>query len=357
MADFVGRSRAGYDALIQLAEGLGAPVIDLGARHNFPNTHWADLSEDRSAALANADLVACFDVRDVTWSTSEIQLATHGSTRLVSPQCRILSIGLDAALHRGFNDPQGLTGAEPMLTADTSVALPAIAQRVTSTPPAARDARIARLRVRSNQLREELQRRADEDRGRGSIAPSLVASAVWEAIRDHAWILANGTASGWVRRLWSLDRFGCYLGLSGGAGLGYGAGASIGAALAQASKETIIVDLQSDGDLLYTPSALWTAAHLRLPILVVMLNNRTYGKDRLHQATLAETRDRGRDLISVGIDIDDPEISFSKMAESQGVEGIGPLTSPEELPVALRRAVSAVLEGRPVLVDVVIDRA
>ena len=244
-----------------------------------------------------------------------------------------------------------------MLTADTSVALPAIAQRVTSAPPAARDARIARLRVRSNQLREELQRRADEDRGRGSIAPSLVASAVWEAIRDHEWILANGTASGWVRRLWSLDRFGCYLGLSGGAGLGYGAGASIGAALAQASKETIIVDLQSDGDLLYTPSALWTAAHLRLPILVVMLNNRTYGKDRLHQATLAETRDRGRDLISVGIDIDDPEISFSKMAESQGVEGIGPLTSPEELPVALRRAVSAVLEGRPVLVDVVIDRA
>src|SRR5206468_1486171 len=104
-------------------------------------------------------------------------------------------------------------------------------------------------------------------------------------IQGEPWIVANGTLSGWARRLWEWDRFGCFLGRSGGEGLGYGAGASIGAALACRDNDTLIVDLQSDGDLLYTPSALWTAAHYRLPILFVVENNRTYGKDRLHQAT------------------------------------------------------------------------
>ena len=357
MADLVGRSRPGYEALIQLADATGAPVIDLGARHNFPNTHWADLSDDRAGVLSDADLVACFDVRDVVWATSEIDLATHGSRPLIAPTCRILNIGLDDLLHRGFNDSQGATNAAPSLTADTSAAIPAIVDRLQAAPPRGRDARIESLRRRSDLLRQGLIQRATEERDRAPIAYSRVAGALWEAVRDYEWIVANGTASGWARRLWSWDRFGCYLGHSGGAGLGYGIGASIGAALAQESSDTIVVDLQADGDLLYTPSALWTAAHLRLPLLTVVLNNRTYGKDRIHQATLAETRSRGRDLIHIGIDIDDPPISFSQLAESQGVEGIGPVTSPDELPNVFQRAVSGVLEGRPVLVDVIVDRA
>jgi thiamine pyrophosphate-dependent acetolactate synthase large subunit-like protein len=118
----------------------------------------------------------------------------------------------------------------------------------------------------------------------------------------------------------------------------------------------LVVDLQSDGDLLYTASALWTAAHHRLPILFVVENNRTYGKDRLHQATMARLRGRGQELVHVGIDIDDPPVDFAKLAEAQGVEGVGPVLEPAGLRDALAQAVAAAREGRPALVDVVVAR-
>ena len=47
LADFVGRSEAGYRGLIALAEAAVAPVVDLGSRHNFPSDHWADGTSTR----------------------------------------------------------------------------------------------------------------------------------------------------------------------------------------------------------------------------------------------------------------------------------------------------------------------
>ena len=166
-------------------------------------------------------------------------------------------------------------------------------------------------------------------------------------------------ASSAVRRgkAWPFAEFNCYLGYSGGGGLGYGVGATLGAALAHRDDDTLVIDLQPDGDLLYTASALWTAAHHGIPALFVVVNNRTYGKDRLHQQTMAHLRGRPELEPSPGIDLDDPAVDFAQLASAQGVEGIGPVTETAELPKALARAVSVVREeGRSVVVDVVIDR-
>ena len=160
-----------------------------------------------------------------------------------------------------------------------------------------------------------------------------------------------------MRATWDLDRFNCYLGPSGGAGLGYGLGAAIGAALAHRDDDTLVVSLQADGDALYTPQALWTAAHHGIPLLVVMLNNRSYGQDRMHQSLV--TRARGADLakVPIGIDIDGPDVDFAGLARAQGVEAYGPIRKPEELAETLRAAVRTVREERrPVLVDVVLPR-
>jgi thiamine pyrophosphate-dependent acetolactate synthase large subunit-like protein len=193
--------------------------------------------------------------------------------------------------------------------------------------------------------------------GQQPISRARLASAVWEAVRGAPWVLGNGTLGGWARRTWEWPGYRSYLGSSGGAGLGYGLGASIGAALAHREDDVLVVDLQADGDLLYTASALWTAARCRLPLLIVTDNNRTYGKDRLHQSVIAAERGRGADRIDVGIDIDDPTIDLAKLAVAQGVEGFGPVTDPEDLEETLGRAASLARgERRPVLVDVVTSR-
>src|SRR3989442_908328 len=82
------------------------------------------------------------------------------------------------------------------------------------------------------------------------IAPAVLAAEVWDAIKADDWILANGTANGWARRLWDWRPERSYGG-SGGAGLGYGLGAAIGVALAHRDSGRLCIDLQSDGDLLY----------------------------------------------------------------------------------------------------------
>ncbi|HVT96365.1 MAG TPA: thiamine pyrophosphate-dependent enzyme, partial [Acidobacteriaceae bacterium] len=187
------------------------------------------------------------------------------------------------------------------------------------------------------------------------IHPAHLAQSVWQAVRDRPWQLANGYLGGWPRRLWDIEEDGQYLGRSGGHGLGYGLPASLGAALAAAGSDTLVVDIQADGDLMYTASALWTAAHHDLPLLVVMHNNRTYGKDELHQREMARLRGRSEDVVPIGIRMSQPPVDFAMLAQSQGVEGIGPVDDPQELPDVLAKAAAVVrAERRPLLVDVLV---
>ncbi|MGI8516204.1 MAG: thiamine pyrophosphate-binding protein [Acidimicrobiia bacterium] len=354
LADSVGRSRAGYEALTELAELVGAAVIDLGARHNFPNQHWADCTDARKEILASSDLVLCLDVRDIEWALSEIDLKTRRSRLLIRPDTTIVNIGLNSRLHTSFVDREVLAPNVFDFEADTSVALWSLVTLLCDRVEM-RQQQKDTIKARSAGIRVSNSIRARRQHSAVPIAPSRVAVEVWQHLERRPWILANGSLSGWARRIWQWDRFGCFLGTSGGAGVGYGPGASIGAGLALKNTDTLVVDLQADGDLLYTPSALWSAAHHRIPLLIVTQNNRSYGKDRLHQATLASNRDRGQDRVHIGIDIDDPPINLAKLAEAQGVEGFGPVLDPEDLGPVLERAVRAVGEGRPALVDVVVS--
>ena len=113
------------------------------------------------------------------------------------------------------------------------------------------------------------------------------------------------------------------------------------------------VCLLQDGDLLYTPSALWTAAHLSLPILYVMHNNRQYGNTVGHSAQIARARGRSEQTRHVGSGLTEPSIDFAGLARSMGVDGTGPVSRLEELGPAIMAALKVVDSGRPALVDVV----
>jgi thiamine pyrophosphate-dependent acetolactate synthase large subunit-like protein len=108
--------------------------------------------------------------------------------------------------------------------------------------------------------------------------------------------------------------------------------------------------------LLYTPSALWTAAHHQLPLLVVMFNNRTYYNSEEHAIDIARVRERPRERAGIGTRIDDPPVNFAQLAQAYGLYGEGPIEHSDAIRPALERALRVVQdEGRLALVDIVMQ--
>jgi len=169
-------------------------------------------------------------------------------------------------------------------------------------------------------------------------------------------VLVNGTSNGWARRLWDFTKPNQYLGASGGAGVGYGSGAAIGAALALKGSGKLAIDIQSDGDLLMTSSSLWTAAKHRIPLLIVMHNNQSFYNSEEHGIEVAKFRSRPVENAGIGTHVDDPAVDYAKLAQSFGVHAEGPVQKPADLRPALERGFKFVKEKNlPYLVDVIAE--
>ena len=137
------------------------------------------------------------------------------------------------------------------------------------------------------------------------------------------------------------------------AGVGYGAPAAVGAALANKKRGRLSVTIQGDGDFLYAPGVWWTAAHHRIPLLAVMHNNRAYHQEVMHLQRMANRHNRGITRAHIGTTIEDPNVDFAKIAQGMGVHAQGPITNPKDLAPAITRALEVVKRGEPSLIDVV----
>ena len=105
----------------------------------------------------------------------------------------------------------------------------------------------------------------------------------------------------------------------GAAGVGYGAPGSVGGALANRKHGRLSVAIQTDGDLMYGPGALWTAAHHRIPLLSVMHNNRAYHQEVMHVQRMANRHQRGIENADVNTTVSlDPNIDFAIMVRGAG---------------------------------------
>jgi benzoylformate decarboxylase/acetolactate synthase-1/2/3 large subunit len=171
-------------------------------------------------------------------------------------------------------------------------------------------------------------------------------------VGQHDWVLTAGTADDWALRLWDFDRPWRHPGRS--LGTATQVGISLGVALAHRGTGRLVVDLQPDGDLLFDAAALWVASAHRLPMLVVMYNNRAYYNDWEHQIRMAKARGSDPERAHIGVSIEDPAPDFAQLARSFGWHAEGPIEDPEAIRAAVARAAAVVLEeGRPALVDVV----
>src|SRR5581483_12128236 len=209
---------------------------------------------------------------------------------------------------------------------------------------------------RNRARRAQWRQQAAQSTGRSPLALAAVAATVWDVIKAEDWWLVNGSLNGWARRLWDFREPHQYLGGSGGAGLGYGMGASIGAALAARGTGRLTVNLQADGDFLFTPSALWTAAHHHVPMLAVLHNNRSLYNSEEHGIQIAQYRERPVENAGIGTQITGPDVDFATLAKAYSVHGEGPITQLAELRPAVERALRHIKDtGEMALVDVVCE--
>jgi thiamine pyrophosphate-dependent acetolactate synthase large subunit-like protein len=102
-------------------------------------------------------------------------------------------------------------------------------------------------------------------------------------------------------------------------------------------------------------TALWTAVHYRIPLLVVVSNNNSFFNDELHQDRMARQRNRPVGNRWIGQRIADPEPDLAMLARGQGATGFGPVRDPTELVRALRQAIETVEAGGVALVDVRVE--
>lgn len=356
-----GRNPDSVKALVELSELASIPVITHGRDVlNFPNMHRFDLTG--TDALEKADLVIALDCPGLEKAISKTDKTTRLSKPRLKPGTKVVRIGLEDQWLKSWSaDFQRMVPSTISYSADSfafikqlQIELDNILQNNSEFKSSVK-ARIPLLEELHDREMESWHRKAQEKMGDSPISLPRLASGIWETIKDHDWVLVGSELYGWCHHTWSFEKPDSYFGRSTGGGLGTILPIALGVALANKGKGKLVIDIQPDGDFLFSPVALWTAAHYEIPLLIVMFNNRAYYNDAEHNKLVARSRNRDENkAFSVGGDILSPTIDYAKMAESYGVKGYGPVEKPEELDNILEQAVNYVTsEGKPALVDVV----
>jgi acetolactate synthase I/II/III large subunit len=243
--------------------------------------------------------------------------------------------------------------------ADGEATLPALIEQcrklITADRKRAMAERGAKLAAAHKEARQRNIELASVGWDASPVSLNRLCAELWPLIKDMDWSLVSwqGFISGWPGKLWNFDKHYQYIGGQGAGGMGYGAPAAVGAALANKKHGRFSLSIQTDGDLNYAPGVLWTAAHHRIPLLTVMHNNRGYHQEVMFIEQAASARNRGAERAHIGTKLWDPDINYARMAQAYGMEGFGPITKPDELAPALRKAIEIVKKGEPAMVDVV----
>lgn len=350
IADGAGRNQAAFTALGQIAELLTIPVLDRGGRLNFPTRHLLNLSGLEKELLSQADLIFAVDVPEI-----------GGVISRASTKAKTIHVSLHELLVRSWShDFDKLARIDLPILADSKVFLPELARRLKKErtqlgkirPTLERRAKeIARLRSKLLQSVEQERRKKWDDKPISSVR---LAAETAEALKNEHWVLAQSSPTFVERHFLDCRDFNQFAGKRRYGGVGGSLPSSLGAALALKGSGKICVGLQSDGDFLFGPSALWTAAHYEIPLLMIMFNNRSYYNDQEHQRVVAIERERPVENQSIGIRLEGPNVNFARLAEAYEVRGFGPVTEPGELAHVLKEAVRYVKnKGQPAVVDVI----
>ena len=365
VADRAVNTQSGINLLVQLAELLQAPVVRQRARLNFPTTHYLGRP---ASIIAQADVILGLELTDY-WDTvnkfvdNNAQGVGTVSSR-IKPGTKLISIGTAQLMTKSnYQDFERFQSVDVAIAGDVEATLPSLIEAVKLTLTDDRKnvigQRGASIRKDHENARAGTLQAAAIAWDASPISTARLCAEIYAQIKDLDWSLvpSSGNVSGWPLRLWPMEKYYHWTGTSGGYGVGWGAPASLGGALANRDEGRFSVSIQSDGDLMYAPGALWTAARHKIPLLAVMHNNRGYHQEVMHVQRLANFRNRtaniGDDLGPIGTSIMNPDIEYHKLAASMGWWAKGPIVDPADLGPAIKEAVAVVKSGQPALINAV----
>jgi thiamine pyrophosphate-dependent acetolactate synthase large subunit-like protein len=333
----VNRSTVAWARRLALAESLHALVAtDIKAGAAFPTEH--ALHVGQPATFAGPDLTAALAEADVILSLDWVDLG--GTLRACPggvPEGKVIQVSLDHHLHNGWSmDHQ---------------AFPPVDLLLEGSPDAVVTDLIRALGIIVPPFQESATPVVALPPGSGVITVGRLAHDLRVAVGEGPVSLLHLPLA-WNAADWPFGHPLDHLGQAGGAGLGAGPGIAVGAALALAETDRLPVAVLGDGDFLMGVTALWTAAHYRIPLLVIVANNRSFYNDEVHQERVARARNRPVENKWIGQRLSDPDIDLAAMGQAQGAVGFGPVEDAAALPEVLADAVAAVRAGAVVVVDV-----
>ncbi len=353
----VGRLRTpeGVRRSVELAELLGASTSTTATTGpmSFPQRHplcgpGADTTYDYTLGLETGG--------------AQASITGPGLAKIAKPR-DTTDIGFAGILTPGRAFGGNREKSAPPIEADAEASLPLLIDEVNRQLTGDQKARIQERAAKHGRANHEAHVAALEqavERAKAGwngvpISTARVYAELWPLIMHEDWCFASPSnfSGGHNNQLWDHNKPYSYLGGQGAGGMGYGAPASVGAALAAKARNRFVVNVQTDGDLNYAPGVLWTAAHHKLPMLSVMHNNRAWHQEYMFVEYMAGVRGRGAERSYIGSTLRDPFINYAKMAETYGMAGEGPITDPAKLSAALKRGVASVKRGEPYLIDVI----
>jgi len=366
VAGRVARSAEGIKHLVELAEVLQARVQDQRMRMNFPSAHPLYGNPGAVVAgpnLSDADVILGLEVQDFWGITHKMTglnkfgMEAHPTTKEGAKIITISAIDLN---HKSnYQDFGRYLEADLAITGDPEATLPelveAVKKLITLDRRRALDERGKKIAEMNRQARARDRELAAIGWDASPVSTARLSAELWGQIKNEDWSLVSNDrfVSSWPTRLWSFSKPYHYIGAQGGAGIGYQAPAAVGAALANKKHGRLSVSIQCDGDLNYAPGVLWTAAHHKVPLLTVMHNNRAYHEERMYLALLGAKYDRDLGRSDIGTALNGPNIDYASIAKGYGLYAEGPITDPNDLGPALKRAIARVKAGEPALLDVV----
>lgn len=360
VADYYARNAEGLQLLVQLAELVQAPVVDLFGRLNMPNSHYLAQSRRKKALINQADFILALEPQDL-WGINHDIRDQLERTMMSSgkPSLKIASISSHNLLVKGnVQDIERYDAVDFSLAGDAQASMPTLIEAVQKELTADRRTALAgrgqKLQAAYKAMRDQALSAAAAGWDDQPITTARVSMELWDLIKNDDWGF-GGKGLGWEQALWRLEKPHQYHGGPGGSGVGWNLPASIGSALANRDQGRYTVAFQRDGDSMMVPGSLWTAAHHKIPLLSVVHNNGGWHQELMHIQRVAYRHNRGLDRFHIGTTLRDPLVDFGKLAQSMGVHGEGPIRDPADLRPALQRALAIVKSGEPALVDVIMQ--
>lgn len=357
--DMLGRSTEAFEALVELAELLAIPVMDMGSRLNFPTPHPLDFVGLEKTLVAEADMVLGLDAPNLfAGLRTTADYTSRESAPLTNQAQRVAAIGLDELSHRGFAaDYRGLPTVDVPIMADTRVAVPQLLElcrsMLTSTVAARVEKRRSQLEGLQADLEEQRRARIAKELEIPGITETRLLHEVWRAVSEEPFVFTSAPAvRKMTRGILDLTHPGQFVSGGGGGAVGSGPGVSLGAALALKGTGAFPVAIFGDGGFFGGIQALWTAAKYEIPSLWVVNNNRSYYNDESHQELIALHRGRPIENAWVGQRMEGPTVDFAAITSTFGLVGEGPIRELGDLAPALAKAVESVKGGQLAVVDV-----